>query len=158
MRTRICGALVVIAALGVVTPVTAKEGMTATLLGHVPVHAKAGTTVTVAWRIRDKAAHAADQGTMYVRVYSARGHGSTRALGSYAHRGYAASVRVPSGGIGDIKIFLVGWMYKADGSTRRADMEIPITNDPFSKRAGHAARAGRSQAPAPISTGRSIGL
>ena len=133
MRRLACGAAAVVTAFAIAAPAGGKEGMTATLLGHVPVAAKGGTVVRIAWRIGSQSASAAsDDDRVYVRLRSARGGGSTRAFGHYEHRRYVASVRVPRGGIGRIQIFLVGWRMYPGGVTERADMNIPITNDPFS--------------------------
>src|SRR4051812_11494242 len=115
MRKLACGAFVV-AVLAIVAPVTAKEGMTATLLRPVALHAKPGTTIRVVWRLGEKSASAAsDDDRFYVRLDSASGRGSRRAFGHLTRRHYVATVRVPTGGIGDVRIFLVGWVYYAGG-------------------------------------------
>jgi hypothetical protein len=119
--------------LALAAPVGAKEGMTATLLGHTRLDAKPGTRITVAWEISSAAAQAAarsgDDDRFYVRLLSKTGKRSTHAYGRFRGDSYLARVRVPRGGVGDIEIRLKGWMITPD-ATRRADMLIPIANDP----------------------------
>jgi len=116
----------------VAAPAVAKEGMTVTLLTRVPMSAMPGTQVRVAWKLNVPAARSArgDDDRFYVRLLSATGAASTHAYGALVRRHYVATVRVPRGGIRDIEIRLKGWMTTPSG-TRRADMLIPITNDPL---------------------------
>jgi hypothetical protein len=110
----------------------AKEGMTATLLGHPRLNAGPGTQITVAWKLSSTSADAArgDDHRFYVRLLSKTGASSTHAYGKLRGRRYIAHVGVPGGGVADIEIRLVGWRI-TPGATRRADVLIPITNDPF---------------------------
>ena len=131
MRRIACGSAAVVVALAIAAPASGKEGMTATLLRPVQLDAMPGTTVRVVWRISQQSASAArDDDRFYVRLDSAIGSRSTHAYGSLRGRRYVARVRVPRGGISRIRIFLKGWM-SYPGGGRRADMEIPITNDPL---------------------------
>ena len=110
-----------------------KAGTTATLLSRLPLDARRGTRLRVAWKINagaSRAARDADDDRFYVRLLSATGARSAHAYGSLRGRHYAAAVRVPDGGIGDIEIRLKGWQITPGGS-RRADALIPITNDPL---------------------------
>src|SRR4051794_37778022 len=120
------------AALIVAASASAKEGMTATLLGHPRLDAKPGTQIRVAWKLATAGAEAAsgDDHRFYVRLLSKSGARPTHAYGRLRGRSYVAHVRGPRGGVGDIEIRLVGWMY-TPGAKRRADALIPITNDPF---------------------------
>jgi hypothetical protein len=117
--------------LALAVPAGAKEGMAATLLGHTRLDAKPGTRITVAWEITRAGAQAArgDDDRYYVRLVSKTGARSTHAYGKLRGDSYLARVRVPRGGVGDIEIRLKGWMI-TPGAKRRADMLVPITNDP----------------------------
>jgi hypothetical protein len=119
-------------AVAVAIPAAAKSGTTATLLGDPRLDAKPGTPIRIAWKLSATSAQAAggDDDRFYVRLLSAAGARSTHAYGKVRHRRFVATVRVPRGGVGDIEIRLKGWMIMP-GGTRRADMLIPITNDPF---------------------------
>jgi hypothetical protein len=90
--------------------------------------------ISVAWRVDTKSANtarAADEDRLYVRLDSATGRRSTYAYGHLVRRHYVARIRVPRGGIGDIRIYLKGWRMYPGGAAERADMRIPITNDPL---------------------------
>jgi hypothetical protein len=130
MTTRVvaCLALVLVAAASAV----AKEGMSATLIGQPRFDAPAGTRITIAWKLGTTSAQAArgDDDRFYVRLISATGARSTHAYGKLRKRRYVATVRIPRGGVGDVEIRLKGWQVTPSGS-RRADMLIPIANDPF---------------------------
>jgi hypothetical protein len=119
-------------ALVIAVSVAAKEGMTATLLGHPQLDAAPGTKIKVAFRISTISAEAArgDDHRFYVRLLSKSGARSTHAYGKQRGRRYVARVKIPKGGVGDIEIRLVGWQY-TPGETRRADALIPIANDPL---------------------------
>ena len=115
-----------------------KEGTNATLLNRVPLDARPGTRVRVAWRLTEGGVHTAGapaDNRYYVRLLSATGARSTHADGQARDRRFVAIVRVPRGGIGDIEIRLRGWQITPGGS-RRADALIPITNDPLPERTG----------------------
>jgi hypothetical protein len=124
-------------------PVAGKMGTTATLLNHPRFDAKPGTEIVVSWKLGIASAQAARTnpgGRYYVRLFSKTGARSTHAFGKLRGRHYTAKVRVPRGGAGDMEIRLVGWVMAAGEEPRRADMAIPITNDPFEP-SGKAAQA-----------------
>jgi hypothetical protein len=125
-------AVVLVLALAAAAPVVGKSGMTATLLGQPRLDAKPGTQIRVAWKLSATPAQAArgDDDRFYVRLLSATGARSTHSYGALHGRRYVAMVRIPRGGAGDIEIRLKGWMVTPAGS-RRADMLIPIANDPL---------------------------
>ena len=115
-----------------------KAGMNATLLSRVPLDARPGSRLRVAWTLTEDGVHAAgapDDRRYYVRLLSATGAPSTHAYGEARYRRFVATVRVPRGGIGDIEIRLRGWQMTPGGG-RRADALIPITNDPLPEHAG----------------------
>jgi hypothetical protein len=132
-------ALLVVAAVVVVAALTAagKEGVKATLRTSIPLDAKPGTRLRVAWTLWyvDEEGRRQPFGAsgVFVRLLSASGAGAEEgfATGGPDERGeYAATVVVPEGGIGEVKIGLRGWRSDASG-TRRADALFPITNDPL---------------------------
>jgi hypothetical protein len=134
MRALLCmlalGAAVLVAAL----PAAGKEGVKATLTTRVPVSAPAGTMVRIGWTLGYRDAHGrlhpfGGRG-IFVRLL---GHPGVPAHTAFAHGttgGYAATVRVPQGGLRGIQIGIRGWSNGPTG-THRADMLFPITNNPF---------------------------
>jgi hypothetical protein len=69
---------------------------------------------------------------VFVRLLSASGAGAETGYapsGGYTSGEYTATVVVPKGGIGDVKIGLRGFTSGANG-THNADMLFPIVNDP----------------------------
>jgi hypothetical protein len=124
---------VVALALLIAAAAAAKEGMTATLLGHPRLDAAPGTKIRVAFRISTPIAEAArgDDHRFYVRLLSKSGARSTHAYGQQRRRRYVARVEIPKGGVADIEIRLVGWQYRPGEAPRRADALIPVANDPL---------------------------
>jgi hypothetical protein len=122
----------VLAALAAV-PASAKEGVEATLVSPIPTDASPGETITVSWTLAteengERTPFGAEG--IYVKLLSAAGgKPTTGAATGSADGGYAATVRVPEGGIGGIKVGLVGWASDANG-TRRSDVFFPVTNWP----------------------------
>src|SRR5512133_2638000 len=119
--------------LALAVPAAGKSGTVATLLGAPNLDARPGTQIRLAWRLSTAGAQSArggDDERVYVRLLSATSARSTHAYGKVRHRAFVAKVRVPRGGVGDIEIRLKGWQI-TPGGTRRADMLIPIANDPF---------------------------
>jgi len=124
---------VAVVALAAALPAVGKEGVKATLTTRVPLTAPAGTTLRLAWTLayRDDSGrrHPFDGEGIFVRLLSATG-APARAAPAHGTAGhYAATVRVPEGGIRAIQIGIVGWSTGPNG-TRRADALFPITNDP----------------------------
>lgn len=112
-------------------PAAAKEGVKATLKTPVPLDAKAGERIDLAWTL------AGDDGSgpfgasgIYVRLTAPEGAPAVTEYAGGDRGDYFASILVPKGGIGDIQIGLEGWRTDARG-TRRADLTFPITNDPL---------------------------
>jgi hypothetical protein len=140
MRVRslaVAVAVLAVAALAAAVAAPAKEGVKAKLTSTIPLDASAGTRLRVSWTLRG----ADDNGRPYpfgangvfVRLISASGAASTTGYapsGDYANGRYAATVVVPDGGIGDVRIGLRGFSSGATGY-RQSDMIFPITNDPM---------------------------
>jgi hypothetical protein len=124
-------ALIVLAvALVAALPAAAKEGVTATLTTTIPLDASAGTSLDLAWTLASADGKPFGAGGAFVRLLSATGERAQTgfARGDTGH--YAATVRVPEGGIGDVEIGLRGFTSGATG-THRSDLLFPITNDPL---------------------------
>ena len=133
-RLAICLTLLLTASASAVA--SAKEGMTATLVGRPHFDAPAGTRITVAFRLGTAGAQSAtrcrpDPDRFYVRLVSRTGARSTYGDAASCGRRMVATVRIPRGGVGDIQIKLRGWVTYPGGQTKRSDARIPITNDPF---------------------------
>jgi hypothetical protein len=124
-----------VAAVAVV-PAAAKGGVKATLLSSIPLDAKAGTHVTVSWKLFSTNAGGRrvpfGAGGVFIRLRSASGSGPKQALASATGPGrYRATVTVPDGGIGGVQIGLHGWTNGPSG-THRADVFFPVSNASFS--------------------------
>jgi hypothetical protein len=128
-------ALVVLASLALFAPgASAKEGVRATLTTKLDLAATPGTTIHVAGTLADRDGHPFGGSGLYVRLLGRTG-ASTTAAATGTEGGFAADVRVPSGGIGGIRIGLPGQACGPSGC-RRADMLFPVVNDPFRSAAG----------------------
>jgi hypothetical protein len=122
---------VALVALVVALPAAGKEGVQATLTTRVPLGATAGTTVRVAWTLSYRDA-SGDRHPFGGEGIFLRLGGTSAATTAFAHGvsgGYAATVRVPAGGIRSIQIGIRGWSSGPNG-THRADELFPITNRP----------------------------
>ena len=125
--------LVAIAAAALVAalPAAAKEGVTATLTTRVPLDAAPGSSIQVGWTLTYKDDRGRRQpfgaGGLYVRLLSANGAPAQTADARGTNGRYSADVRVPAGGIGDVRFGLVAWSSDATG-THRGDMFFPIAN------------------------------
>ena len=127
MRRCICLVLVLSAAGAI--PAAAKEGARARLLTRVPIHAKAGARITVRWTVQVRG----PSGKLVpfrANGMIARLIGNRTASTAFAQQfgpPYSVRIRVPRGGIRNIKVGLMG--YSTNG--RPAPAFFPITNDPF---------------------------
>jgi hypothetical protein len=109
-----------------------KEGARARLLTALPLHAKAGTLITVKWTVKERVNGKLTPlraNPMFVRLI---GKGAAKtAFAQQFGPPYHAWIRVPRGGIRDLKLGLMG--YSTTGTTTRAAPEFfPIVNSPFS--------------------------
>jgi hypothetical protein len=124
-------ALVVLAvALVAALPAAAKEGVRATLTTTIPLDSAAGTSLDVAWTLASADGKPFGAGGVFVRLLSATGERAKTGFARGDTGDYAATVRVPKGGIGDVEIGLRGFTSGANG-THRSDLLFPITNDPL---------------------------
>lgn len=129
----VVGTAMVAAALAAATIAVAKEGASARLTGELPLRAPPATTVRARWRVDVPDGRGGRQPFnaigMFVRLLSRTGAPSTIGFAtSTAHEDgrYAASLRVPAGGIGGVRVGLRG----------TTDVEFPLANDPFRSRGG----------------------
>jgi hypothetical protein len=133
MRSALACIAVAVVALIAALPAAGKEGVKATLTTRVPLTAPAGTTLQVAWTLSYRDVHGRRHPfggeDVFVRLLSASGGPAKTAFAHGTAGGYAATVRVPAGGIRAIQIGIEGWSSGPNG-TRRADALFPITNDP----------------------------
>jgi hypothetical protein len=128
---------IMVSALVAALPVGAKEGVKATLTTRIPLDAPTGIHLKVAWTLFsiDETGQREPFGAngVFVRLLSASGARAEEGvalIGAHSSGEYSATVAVPEGGIGDVKIGLMGWQSDATG-TRRSDAIFPITNDPL---------------------------
>lgn len=126
MRT----ALAVLIGLLVLAPAAgAKEDVRAHLESTLPKAAKAGTTITVKWRLYTRDGGAFDAGELFVRL---QGRGAvTREYGNGRHGRYSARIKVPRGGIRGIRFGLMGYRTYPGGASEPAPVYFFLDNDPF---------------------------
>ena len=135
-RVTICVLAGVLAAGLAAAPAAAKEGVEATLLTPVPLGAKPGTQIKVAWKLSFAKGEERGQpfgaNGVFVRLRGPSGdvERGFAPSGSYTDGKYAATVLVPDGGIADIQVGLQGWS-DSGGVSHEADLIFPITNDPM---------------------------
>jgi hypothetical protein len=127
------GATALVAAL----PAPGKDGVRAALTTNVPLDAREGTHLRVAWTLasldEQGRRHPFGANGVFVRLLSASGGPAETGFaptGAYTTGEYTATVAVPEGGIGDVRIGLRGFTSGANG-THNADMLFPIVNDPM---------------------------
>jgi hypothetical protein len=150
---------IIASALVAALPVGAKEGVNATLTTRIPLDAPAGTHLKVAWTLFsvDEKGQREPFGAngVFVRLLSASGARAEQGvapIGAYSTGEYSATVVVPEGGIGDVKIGLMGWQSDATGA-RRSDAIFPITNDPLPGALRVATPASAQPVPERVDTG-----
>jgi hypothetical protein len=131
VRPFVFGITVAALALLVAVPAAAKEGVKATLTTPVPLDAKDGERIKIAWTLSaEDGSEPFGASGIYVRLAAPQGAPAVTEYAGGDRGDYFANIRVPKGGIGDIQIGLQGWRTDARG-TRRADLIVPITNDPL---------------------------
>jgi hypothetical protein len=131
MRPFVVGIAVATFALLLAAPAAAKEGVKATLKTPVPLDAKDGERIELAWTlVAEDGGRPFGGSGIYVQLTAPEGAPTATEYAGGDRGDYFASILVPKGGIGDIQIGLEGWRTDARG-TRRADLTFPITNDPL---------------------------
>jgi hypothetical protein len=131
-RLAACIAVVAAAICVLATAASAKEGFRATLTSSIPADAKPGTTIEVAWTVRNPAGRGFSTSAMFVRLRAPTGGKATEGFASVASHpdgAYTARVIVPQGGISGIEVGVAGTRTDASGSAR-SDYLFPISNPP----------------------------
>jgi hypothetical protein len=131
-RFAACIAVAAVAVCVLATTASAKEGFRATLTSAIPADAKPGTTVRVAWTVKNTAGDGFSTSAMFVRLRGLAGGKATEGFASFASHpdgAYTARVTVPNGGISGIEVGVAGTRTDASGSAR-SDYLFPITNPP----------------------------
>ncbi len=124
-----------VAALALTGLAAAKEGARARLLSTLPLQAPAGRTIRAEWTVRVPDDHGGWQpftaDGMFVRLLSRTGGRSTEAVRTNnAPYRFVARIAVPEGGIGGIRVGLIGTACDAKGC-RPAPGLFPLENSPF---------------------------
>ena len=144
MDRRLWAALAAVAlALSLAGVAAAKDGALASLDTPIPPGADPGTEIDVAWR-----AWMPDGGTdwpfsgspVFIRLVSANGGRSTETIGRENPAGsgrYAATIAIPSGGVGRVEVGLFGESC-VEGTCTRSDLLFELPDD---QRVPHAAAA-----------------
>jgi hypothetical protein len=159
MRSLLLVPFAVLSVLLVAAPAHGKTGVRARLSATVPLAAAPGESVTVTWTLgyRDEQRRwrpGFDACGVFVRLASAAGGRPTVGFDSGGacrdHPGgdYAATVKVPEGGIGGIKIGLRG----------TTDVFFPLENDPLAAAAGPIGSSAKAASPTSPPTGLVPGL
>jgi hypothetical protein len=124
---------VLLAALVLAPGGSSKEAARARLLTHLPLAAKPGSTIQVRWSVDvpDERGGRRPFGAsgMFVRLLSRTGAPSTVGLADGGGR-FQTTMRVPSGGIGGVRVGLRGTSCGGSGC-RASDAIFPLVNDPF---------------------------
>jgi hypothetical protein len=127
-----------VTALAAATLAPAKEGAHARLTTRLPLAATPGSMIRVQWTVNtrdDDGRRPFGASGMFVRLLSRTGAPPTTGFADrtmHTRGRYAADVRVPSGGIGGIRMGLRGWNNL--GGT--GDLIFPLENDPFASPGG----------------------
>jgi hypothetical protein len=123
------------AALGLTGLAAAKEGARARLASALPLQAPAGATIRIEWTVSVPDDHGGRQpfvaDGMFVRLLSKTGARATESVAtSVAPNRNVATIAVPAGGIGGIRVGLAGTACDAKGC-RPAPATFPLENSPF---------------------------
>lgn len=138
--------LVAVAALTVAAlaaaPAYGKGDVTATIVTPIPANAQPGTPVRVVWRLRiEEGSHPVNADGVYLRVVGADGTRQDAYARPGAHEDgvYAATVRIPVGGVERAIVGIRGTASYPGGRTVRRDAFFPLANEPVA-----ASPSGRS--------------
>lgn len=120
--------LIAVAALALVSPVSAKEGVVARLENPAVLRAPSGKSVTLLWTLR-AGKHPFGASGIYLRVRGRAGTTTVAEATEMKPGRFSARFVIPRGGVRSIAIGLRGWVSDPRG-TRRSDLFFPIVNDP----------------------------
>ena len=119
------------AALLLAAPADGKGDVTATIVTPVPPDAEPGTPARVVWSLRiEKGSHPVNADGVYLRVVGADGSRQDAYSRPGAHEDgiYAATIRVPAGGVERAVVGIRGWATEG-GRTLRRDAAFPLANE-----------------------------
>lgn len=134
MSTRVLAFAVLVAAVAA-APAYGKGDVTATMVTPIPADAAPGSEVRVVWRLRiddEGQSHPVNADGVYLRVVG----GDDSRQDAYSRPGahedgiYAATVRVPAGGVERAVVGIRGTATYAGGQSERRDASFPLANDP----------------------------
>ena len=134
MSTRVLALAVLVAAVAA-APAYGKGDVTATMVTLIPADAEPGSEVRVVWRLRiddEGQSHPVNADGVYLRLVGADGSRQDAYSRPGAHEDgiYAATVRVPSGGVERAVVGIRGTATYAGGRSERRDAFFPLANDP----------------------------
>jgi hypothetical protein len=134
MATRVL-VLTVLAAALVAAPAYAKGDVTATMVTPIPADAQPGSEARVVWRLRiddQGQSHPVNADGVYLRLVGADGSRQDAYSRPGAHEDgiYAATVRIPAGGVERAVVGIRGNAQYEDGRSVRRDAFFPLANDP----------------------------
>ena len=122
-----------VALLATATLAEAKEDARARLTTPLPLGARPGTTLTMEWTVHVPDGNGASRpfgaSSMFVRLLSRTGAEPTVGFADGGGR-FQTTLRVPAGGIGGVRVGLLGMRCDASGC-RASDALFPLENDPF---------------------------
>ena len=142
MPVRLVAVVALAVAAFVAAPAYGKGDVTATMVTPIPADAEPGTQVRVVWSLRiEEGSHPVNADGVYLRVVGADGSQQDAYARPGAHEDgvYAATVRVPVGGVERAVVGIRGTASYAGGRTVRRDAFFPLANEPVA-----AASSGRS--------------
>ena len=134
MTLRVALVTALLCTLAAAPSATAKENVRARLESRLALDARAGTTITVKWRlyyIEDGRRRWFGASELFVRLRSATGARGTKAYGEGRYGRYTARIKVPRGGMAGIRFGLDGMRLYPDGRAEPGAMYFPLDNDPF---------------------------
>ena len=126
-----------VAALSLALPVLAKEGAEAKLDTALPRDAEPGSTIDVGWSvfmIEGDETHPLYGSPIYLRLVGPDGTSTTEVMGTESPAGsghYTASIEVPSGGIAEVIVGMVGEACVPGAGCKRSDLIFLLTDDPL---------------------------
>lgn len=126
---------IVLGLVAATPPVSAKEGVKATV--HTPISASAieSSKLHVTWSLtEEKTGEPFSACAVFIRLVGPTGESNEAfsECGLQASKGtYDASPTVPSGGINRIEIGVAGTVTDREGNSDRSDWLIPLTNNPM---------------------------
>lgn len=133
LRTGIAVCAVTAVAGALAAGALAKEGFRATLTSPIPADARPGSTITVTWKITNRAGDPFNATALFVRLRGPDRADATEGFDSptaHTDGAYGARVTVPKGGIAAVQIGVAGTSTDSSGKSVRSDYLFPIVNPP----------------------------